>query len=76
MKSCKATYAKNLKFLGQIHSLCINGATQGCGDQRQAPPTLNSGIDIGGVGVVDWVSNIRSGEDGNDRGCEINQFVF
>ena len=43
---------------------------------RQTPPTLNSGIDIGGVGVVDWVNNIRSVEDDNDRGCEINQFVF
>ena len=38
--------------------------------------TFNSGIDIGGVGVVDWVNNIRSDEDDNDRGCEINQFVF
>ena len=49
---------------------------QGCGDQRQAPPTLNSGIDIGGVGVVDWVNNIRSVNDDDDRGRKINQFVF
>lgn len=42
----------------------------------KTPPTLNSGIDIGGVGVVDWVNNIRRVNDDNDRGREINQFVF
>ena len=44
--------------------------------RQETWPTLNSGIDIGGVGVVDWVNNIRSINDDNDRGRKINQFVF
>ena len=43
---------------------------------KQTWPSFNSGIDRGGVGVIDQRGNIGSGEDGDDRGRKFNQFIF